>query len=547
MDKFKTLSMVCACLANLALAGPGLEQAEVTMPYGELKALISGAARPISEPGPACALLSAKFRFSLVGAKLVMEAAFRTASFSSDLILIPLVGGNVSVQSQKPEDIRILIHEGMLCQVIEKAGNSMIETQLLPALGTESINLMIPSCPATIFETGELGDERSIILKIDGKEQVMGSNDFVAIPLVGGVVEMRMLGGDETREALRPPEPSSWTWQHQALVIPGDGEIAYRVQARASATEGSGVAASLSLPTDAREVRVIGEDLSGQKVVRGSDRSLALQIDWKTRGLLEREVLIFYQIPRRPLDRLWSLQAPAGPSRDETRARFLVVVAPDLSYAAEGLAGPFLPKGLPPQFTGDLKGYSCFQLEGAATEELKVNPLPMVATAEATIFEALWVVKLEPDGAMLAEGTMTVEHRGRQGMIMDIPPGMTLLACHAGGDAVVPVNLGDGKIEVNLPANDAKTVVSCSFTGRLTALDPVEGTLELFLPKTQLFIRALTWKIELPYGYQAETHGNLIRANDVGDAPSRLTLRKNLCRDERPETHVFYQRSDRNL
>jgi hypothetical protein len=364
--------------------------------------------------------------------------------------------------------------------------------------------------------------------------------------LTGGVVELRMLGGEETREALRPPEPSSWTWQHQALVIPGEGEISYRIQARASATGGSGVGASLSLPADAREVRATGEDLFGQKVVRGADRSLSLQLDWKTRGLLEREVFIFYQLPRRPLDRLWKLQAPSVSGGDETRTRFIVVAAPDLSYQAEKLAGPFQPKGLPMEITADLKGVSCFQLEGAATEELSVNPLPLVATADATIGEALWTAKLEPDGAMLVEGTMAVEHRGTLGMILDVPPGMTLLACHAGGNAVAPVNRGEGKLEINLPANEAKTLVSCSFTGRVQALDPMEGTLELDLPNTPLFIRALTWKIDLPRDYQAETHGNLVRVADAGDTPAKMTLRKNLCRNERPQTAVFYQRSDRN-
>ena len=80
-------------------------------------------------------------------------------------------------------------------------------------------------------------------LAIDGKEQVLGSNRFAALPLTGGSVEIRMLGGEETREALRPPEPSAWTWQHQALVLPGDGEIGYRVLGRASAAGGSGVSA----------------------------------------------------------------------------------------------------------------------------------------------------------------------------------------------------------------------------------------------------------------------------------------------------------------
>ncbi len=145
---------------------------------------------------------------------------------------------------------------------------------------------------------------------------------------------------------------------------------------------------------------------------------------------------------------------------------------------------------------------------------------------------------------MLVEGVMNVEHRGMLGVTLDVPPGMTLLSCQVGGQSATPVNLGEGKIEVSLPASGDKTRVSFAFTGRAAAMDPVEGTLALALPKTPLFIRALTWKIELPRGYQAETHGNLLRSAEPNEPPSRLTLRKNLCRDERPETNVFYQRSD---
>ena len=139
---------------------------------------------------------------------------------------------------------------------------------------------------------------------------------------------------------------------------------------------------------------------------------------------------------------------------------------------------------------------------------------------------------------------MSLEHRGALGLTLEVPEGMTLLACDVGGQSATPVNLGEGKLELTLPAAGQKTRVSCSFTGRTAALDPVDGTLELALPKTPLFIRALTWRIDLPRGYQAETHGNLFRAADANEPPSRLTLRKNLCRDERPATAVFYQRSD---
>jgi hypothetical protein len=544
MSEFHKLLAVSAWFSHVAFAGPGLDQAEVRLPYAEFKTLIADARRPAPGSEPVGALLAARFRLSIVGEAAVIDATFRTTTFSNGLAMIPLVGGDVTVESQEPADARILIHEKMLCHAREETGAQILEMRLLPSLGTDRGNLLVPACPAGLFETAELGEGCSIALRIDGREQVIGSNQMVALPLGGGGVSIRRLGGEETREALKPPEPSIWSWQHQALVIPGDGEIVYQVLARASATGGSGVAATLALPGDAREVKAAGEDLVGQKLVRGADRSLGMQLEWKTRGLLEREVAITYQMPRRPLDRTWKLQSPSGPGADSTRTRFIVVGSPGLSYAADGLAGPFTAKSLPSGFSQDLGGVFCYQLEASTSADLTVNPLPVVATSEATVGEAAWSLKLEPDGAMLLEGTLDVEHRGAPGVTLDVPPGMTLLSCQVGNIPARPVNLGEGKLEISLPAGGEKTRIACSFTGRAAALDPVEGTLALALPKTPLFIRVLSWKIELPRGYQAETHGNLLRATEPNDPPSRLTLRKNLCRDERPETNLFYQRSD---
>ena len=534
--------LVLAVLSSrLVLAGPGLDEAEVKLPYGELKSLIAGAVRPVATVDPGGALLAARFRLTRVADQPVLDATFRTATFADGLAKIPLVGGGVIVESQKPAEARVVVQDKSLCQVLEKAGAQTLELRLLAALSGEGLALLLPPCPAPVFETGDLGEGWSVAVKVGGREQVLGSNRVLALPLAGGGVEIRMLGGEETREALRPPEPSVWTWQHQALVIPGDGELEYRVLASASAAGGSGISAVLELPADAREVSVAGDDLAGHQLVRGADRALGLRIDWKTRGLLERELAISYRLPRRPLDRVWKLQAPAA---DSTRTRFIVVGSAALGYAADGLVGPFPPKGLPARFVEEIGGASCYQLEvAAAATDLTVNPLPVVATAEATISEAAWSVRLEPDGAMIVEGVMSLEHRGTLGVPLDIPAGMTLLACEVGGQAVTPVNLGDGRLEITLPAG-MKTRRGCSFTARAAALDPVEGTLALSLPKTSLFIRSLIWKIDLPRGYQAETHGNLVRSSEPAEPPSRLTLRKSLCRDERPETQIFYQRSD---
>ncbi|MEI6653372.1 MAG: hypothetical protein WCP45_01275 [Verrucomicrobiota bacterium] len=544
MTKFHRLLAIPVLTTTLAAATPGLDEAEVKLPYGELKKLLTDAARPEPAAEPLSALLSARLRVSIDAGKPVVDATFASASFGTGLVMVPLLGGNLTMMTRKPADSRVLIHGRYLCQALEVAGSQVLEARLLPAAGPDGFEMLVPACPSAILETGNLGTDGAITVKIDGREQILGPDQVLPLPLAGGGVGVRLLGEDETREALRPPEPSAWTWQHQALVLPGDGGIAYHVMARASATNGSGVAAQLTLPQDAREVTVTGRDLAGHKVLRGEDRALNLTLEWKTRGVLERDVELSYQLPRRPLDRKWTLQAPGGPLADATRTRFVIASSATLAYAAENLTGPFEPEGLPDFLKSLLKGESCFHLEAAESAALTVNPLPLVATADGSMPTAQWSVTIEPDGAMLVKGTLTVEHRKRMVVALDTPAGLTLLSCQVGDHAVAPVNLGEGRLEVTLPGTGGATKIECVFTGRTDALDPVDVTLTLALPQTPLSINALVWGINLPAEYIAETNGNLTRTPNPKDAvPSQITLRKNLCRDERPEIHVFYRRA----
>lgn len=546
MTPFYKLLAIPVLSTMLPAATPGLDQAEVKLPYGELKQLLTAALHPEKPDPPLTALLSARLRVAIEGGKPVVDASFASASFGAGLALVPVLGGNLTMVTRTPADAGVLTRDGMLCQILEGPGSLRLETRLLPAPGPEGFALVVPACPSAIIETGTLDADAAIAMKIDGREQLLGPNQMLPLPLAGGTVTVRLLGTEETREALRPPQPSAWTWQHQALVLPGEGVLVYHLLARATATAGSGVAAELALPPEAREVTVAGRDLAGHQLRRGAARALTLALDWKTRGVLERDVELSYQMPRRPLDRKWTLQAPvAAAAEAATRTRFIIAGCATLAYAAESLSGPFEPDGLPESLKSKLKGESCHFLEAADTAVLTVNPLPLVATAEGSIPTAAWAVKIEPDGAMLVKGSMAVEHRRRMTVAFDTPVGLTLLSCQVADQPVAPVNLGDGRLEVTLPGQGGTSQIECAFTGRAAALDAVEGTLALALPKTPLFINALTWGIELPAGYLAETHGNLTRVIQQKDpVRSQITLQKNLCRDERPEIQVFYRRAD---
>jgi hypothetical protein len=535
--------------AILALGIPAhaqkLDDAEVRISYGELKQLLARA-EPVVKPRPKApppVLLSARLRFAMADGRPVIHAAFRTLGFGDEIALVPLIAGDVSLESQIPEDAVVVSGENSLCLASGKAGVQSLELRLLPITGKDGFSFTIPPCPSVIFETGELPDGQSVVLDSGSGEETLAAGQIRPLPNKGQRLHMRLLDSRETREALSPPEPSAWTWQNQALVMPIDGDLVYQVIARASAAEGSGVEALLPLPSDAQDIAVSGDDLVSHVKMRGDNRALGLSLAWKTRGILDRQLVVSYRMPLRPLDRTWKLHAPGD--RD-ARTRFIIATSPLLDYAADGLSGPLLPQGLPAILAESLKGATCQQLEAGVSADLTATPVPVAATEEGVVKQAEWSVKVEPDGSMLATGVLTIEHKGPLGFVFDTPHDMKLLSCELAGRPVSPIDLGKGRLKVALPPQCENSRLACSFTRSGTPLDPVEGTLKLSLPQTPLFLHSLLWHIDLPPGYQAETHGNLTRIAATGGPPSRISLRKNLCRDERPEIQVFYQRSDLN-
>lgn len=528
------------------LTGQELDRAEVRIPYSELKELLARA-EPVkavkSEPRKP-ALLSARLKMSVDDGRAVVDATFRTVSFSADLALVPLLAGQVSLERQEPEDAALVVENDSLCFASDRSGAQNLQLRLLPVDTKGGFSLSIPPCPSVMFETGNLPADQSVVMSYQDHEEVLAGGQSRALPNRGSSLRLRLLDRGATLEALRPPEPSDWTWQQQALVSPTDSTFEYLVMARASATGGSGVEAVIPLPADAQEISVSGDDLLSFQKIRGENRELRIALQWKTRGILERQLKLAYQLPLRPLDHTWKLEAPGG---EGARTRFMVCNTPSLEYSGDALSEPMMPPGLPGVLSDWLKGRTYQQVEAASTAVLQIKQLPVAATAEGIVNVAEWLLKIEPDGAMLVKGALEIQHTSPFGFVFEVPQGLNLLSCEVGKQPVSPVDLGAGLLKVALPAGGGETRLSCSFTGSGAALDPVEGTLQLALPKVPLFVHSLLWRLELPSGYQAEVHGNLKRVLGAsGDSACRITLQKNLCRDERPETQVFYQRSDLN-
>ncbi len=534
------LLLTCT-VAGHTMAEP---QAEVRLPYAEFIALLKKTETPAPEntktPVPDPQLLSSQLHFTVENEQARLKGQFRVISFGEEIRHTPLIGGAVTIESLQPEDALVVAEQGSLCLINRRPGLQNVQLMLLPRL-LPAASFTLPPCPSAILEIGKLPQDHSVILQQGNLETTLTSGQRIALPTSGGELSLRLLGRKETQAALSPPEPSTWTWQHEAVVEPLDGELSYQLLTHASANGGSGVNALLELPGEARNLELDGDDLASYRLIRGENRALQVALQWKTRDLLDRQLRIRYRMPLRPLDPTWSLQAPGGA---DSRTRFILPENPRLGFDADGLSISTSPDGLNAALAKALAGRNCRFLESNHQALIKVTRIPVAATADGVIRNANWKSQLEQDGATLLIGALSVEHRTPLDLDLTAPEPLKLLSCEVNGRAVQPIDLGNGRITIHLPLKDGGSLITCSFTGRQQELDPVEGTLSLQLPNTPVFIHSLQWALQLPANYQAETHGNLKRAAGTPANPSSILLNKNFCRNEHPQVQLFYQRSD---
>lgn len=539
------------CLALLDTPLPAeetLDQAEVRLPYGELRRLIeASAATPEPQPSLPASLLSSRLTLRLDDGAPVMEGAFETMRFDDAPSRIPLIGGEVSVVQSESAAMGLVVHDGFVCEIGAKSGRSTTTATFRISTTGREFTLKLPPCPGTVLDLSGLADDVALALTSDGQERVVSGGAKVPLPAEAGTWTIRFLDTRESAEALRPPEPSEWIWQHQALVTPAEGALQYRLLSHASAVNGSALEATLEMPVDARQVNAKGDDLQEARTTRDGDGRRFLHLAWKTRDVMEREVEISYLTTVRPLDELWTLRVPVGGDPAKLGVRYFLTSSPRQVYAADGLSERMAIAGLPSSLMPFASGASFHLLEGGVAVQVGVERLPVVETDEAQLTKANWSLGVEADGAMLVEGKLRVEFGGAEGIEFRIPEGLKLLSCRVNAMAVEPISRGDGRMEVPLVGQEKKTGadVTLSFTGKSEPFDPLEGMSAYQLPSTPLFIRELTWLIDLPNGYSAETSGNLTRTpRQPGHDASSVHLLKRLCRGEQPEVRIFYRSSN---
>ena len=352
-------------------------------------------------------------------------------------------------------------------------------------------------------------------------------------------------------DAPKPPITlSHWQAPSQSLVRFSEGRLRFQSRVYARAADGSGLEMSLVLPANAGALTVTGDDLQDWSQTRAEDGRRLLRVRWKTRDVLDRELMIAYAVPQSPLAEQWALQAPASPDEKDGRHLYAIVPAQGLELKAEGLHAAIESRRLPEWMRAEIGGAAFVTAEAGPQFAVLTHWLPTMATAEAIVSHAKAQLRLVADGATQTSASYSIKHHAPLTFTLELPADVELLSCTLGGAAAQAIQRANGKLELTLPtpapAAKGHTEVALVYTAKTKALDPVSGQIALELPRTALFIEHLDWLIAIPAVFEITANeGNMTALKQTAD-PTRtersITFQKDFCRAERPNVSLFYER-----
>jgi len=559
------LSLVCCIAMQAAVSGtstaqtpasplPTLENAEVRIPYAELRKLWEIAHGMDPQELPKGALLSAEYRADVSGGKLKLEADFKVESFGKRWERIRLMGAGPAVASVEPADVRLLVEGEDLFLLTHTEGATSVKVRfvetVLPVLGSGPF-LELQSAPCAVAALKVSGVAAKQLLKLGEQRVDAAADGALQIPLSpkGGKNLLSLVDAASEPQPDPPPPPlqaSEWTVQNEVLAIEGDGEIKHHARVRLLAVNGSALEATLMMPANARGVALAkADDIRDWKLVRNSDGSAELRLRWQTRDIMEREFRLSYALPQLPLATAWELRAPAVAGENKTKTLYMFALQAGVELSVPDMQSPVPPIRLSKWIAEESKATEFGTVSGAASVTVAAKLLPRVDTASAAITKSTCTTKLVADGSVLTESKMEIEHQQPERWVVVLPENSILLKCAVNNAPVNPIVRAAGELEVPLTGS-GKSEVQLSYTEAKGKLDAVEGQTALELAQTPLFIHEVLWNVEIPEGYEAVgAEGNVEFAtqgtNTSGNAAA-LSLIKKLCRNERPQIALFYRK-----
>ncbi|MEM7697476.1 MAG: hypothetical protein AAF236_03625 [Verrucomicrobiota bacterium] len=585
------------CLIFLPLLAPAeeplLEEAAVTLPYSELKALLTEALKntePEDEVSPPVESLleSVEYELDLASSQPTLTLRGKARVFVEGWQAIPLIGGDIRLINSTPlPGATFLSKEERFHLMTESAGEFAINaTFAIPPVShwDRGNGFSLKSSEATSEILIANGLPPSTALKIDGLTPRASDDGTIRYLLPGSGEDFRIYL-DENPVVEAPPalEESSWSLHRQVAIHFGDGRLRYQARIDAEAETGSGHQLALALPANASRISINGEDLEDWKLGPRRDDTRLATIRWRTRDQLDRTLEVNWEVPQSALADTWSLDLPSAVQPDTDAAsngeaesiitqdsRTLLAILPveGLELRHPDLSDEIDTRRLPQWLREAVGGSSCLTAEYRGDEPLTLAAawLPRLETAQATIDEARFETEVVADGSTLVMIDYLVKHTSPMTWAITIPASDQILMCEINSAAASPIKRENGVVEFRLanptpislfpesdsedPESDHHVIgshVHLCYSLRTTAMDRVSGRLDLELPETDLFIHQLNWLVTLPDRYvptAVEGNVELSTGSHQNNQEHLIKLMKQLCHDERPSVEIYYHRKD---
>jgi len=583
---FAILALTCLNWNSApAQEAPELKDARVTIPYGELKELLeslhnlkeeSAGSRPPLE----AALSSASYTLDFSSGDPILTADFEARTFSDSWHSIPLFGGTPKLEAANTDDnTSVVFHENSYKLITRGEGTASAQLTLSvpPARDWERGNNLrfTPAAAARNLLT-VTGLPAGKVIRIDDLAPVRSSGNQLTFRLPDGGKDLKLYleegSADSDMDAILP---STWSMDSQVLARYSDGRIKYAARIQVQAASGSGLSLSIALPINVSRVSVEGDDLADWTLAPRAEGHRILEVNWETRDVLDRELLVNWESPQSPLSDTWNLTPPhplppAGSATEEeaspveTRTLIALVQVDGLELSHPSLQTSVesrrLPEWLQKQLGTD--DSLTIELENAKPVPLSANWLPRMETAQATISLAKFDTQLVEDGSLLITADYTIQHDAPLTWKLTLPSSDQILTCEVNRKAFSPIQRPEDVIEFRLPSpekirrgkepDDGEfngSRIRLSYALKTDKLDPVSGRVALELPETDLFIHQLDWDLMIPDRYEpSAVEGNVQLSFDKSSSSnsetSLIRLQKKLCRGERPSVEVHYQSKD---
>ncbi len=567
---WKTFVAAVVCLLPLPSFAQqaALNSGTVTLPYDEWKTLWEAAQPKPAAPAPAkppappvaYSAQSARYEIDLgPGARQATgKAVFEIANFAEGWTAVPLfLTKEIRLTGVEPEGALVTVRDGVYTLLLDSPGRQVITLRFSADLAeggsarTRVLRLSPPS--ALVNEMSVSGVPEGWLAEAENAPAAGVSKPGapVLFELAADQPISLTVVSAQDRQPPPPPTASLWHGQAQSLVRYDEGQLVYRTNLRLDADAGTGLSATLALPAAANIVSVTGADLDRWAAVKPpAADARQIEVSWKTPDVLRRVLSLEYELPQASPEGDWHLISPrvVSAGSDLRNALYALPLIDDMEFVSSGEAGTALAAGtaqeLPHWLTQAVAGVPFADVHSDnAASLVRARRLPLIHTARATVEESRFHTRLVADGALLCDGAMTLRHDGPVTLTLTLPKDAQLLSCAVNGRDALPVDRGQGRIDLNLPGGDAgqRTQASLSYTSHLPALAPVSGQIALSLPETGLFVQTLSWDLQIPDEYELTAiEGNVSLTPGAG--PPLIHLRKDLLNSEQPTVELFYQK-----